>query len=105
MVALYMFRQGIRESSSPLSMAGRIILGELCYSTNMTNYMDILFRDLVTRVKAPPSVLAAIQQNESFSKSHQPLRCERGDFILAGRNRRTKMPCRPGVQTQMQWID
>ena len=85
-----MYRQGIRESNSVLSLAGRVIAAELFFSTNMTNYMEIHFRDLVTRLKAPIPVRELLEQNESFSKSTQPCRCEGGDFVLEGRNRRTQ---------------
>ncbi len=38
------------------SSMSRVILGELFFSHNMYNYMDIEFRDLVTRLKAPSPV-------------------------------------------------
>ncbi len=54
LLALLMYRQGIRERNSVVSLAGRVIAEELFFSTNMANYMEIHFRDLVTRLKEPP---------------------------------------------------
>ncbi len=86
-----MFRQWVREGDSSLLLGGRFILGELFYSSNCRIYMEVNFRDIVTRLKAPPEVMQALQANESFSDTGNSRRREGGYFVLEGKNRNIKM--------------
>ncbi len=78
LTALFMFRQGVREGNSSLLLGGRFILGELFYTNNCRIYMEVQYRDILTRLKAPPQALAAMQQNESFSETGNINRREGG---------------------------
>ena len=99
-----MFRQGIRNQNSSLALCGRVSMGHVYYCTNMTTYMEIQYRDIITRVKAPPSVRTMMQENESFTHTGTPNKSEGGDFVLENRNRRSKMFIPPGVPTKDQWL-
>ena len=101
--ALFMYRSGIRNGHSNVALYGRIAFSPLFYSNNMTTYMDIHFRDIVTRMKAPASVHDMIMSHESFSECGSADHREGGDFVLENRNRRTKMWIPPGVPTHDQW--
>ena len=63
------------------TMITRLIMGELYCSNHMTAYMEIQYRDLITRVKALPEVIAFIENNESFCESGNEMKHESGDFV------------------------
>ena len=63
-MALMLYRYGIRFCKSDVAMAGRLSFAPLFYETNMTTYMDVRFSDVVTRLKAPTKVLNLITSNE-----------------------------------------
>ena len=50
-MALFMYRQGIRTGNSNMALAGRLCFGPLFYSTNMTIYMQVHYEDIATRIK------------------------------------------------------
>ena len=102
-LALFLYRQGIRMNCSHLALSGRILMGELYYSNHMIGYMDIHYRDLITRIKAPPQVRSFLEHNESFCESGNAAKHEGGDFVLENRNRRTKMFAPPGIPSPAQW--
>ncbi len=64
--------------------------------------MGVNFRDIVTRLKAPPEILQAMQKNESFSQSGSMNRREVEDFVLEGKNRE-KLFAPPDVLSHGQW--
>ncbi len=67
-----MFRQGVREGNLSLLLVGRFILGELFYTNNNRIYMEVNFRDIVTQIKSPAEILAALQHSYSFSHQKIP---------------------------------
>ncbi len=102
-LALFLYRQGIRTRDPSLVLCAETTLSELFFGTNMTTYMDLYFRHVNTYLKAPLVVQTCIQQNYSCSDNSDEGRCEGGDFILEARNRRIKMFRPPGVPTHAQW--
>ncbi len=71
LTALFMFRQGVRGVVGVLTFIGWALHfgGTIFYTKNCRTYIEVQYRDILTRSKAPPQVLAAIQQNESFSET------------------------------------
>ncbi len=103
LIALFMFRQGMREGKPSLLLGGRFIVAELFYTNNSRIYMEVNFRDIMTRLKAPTEVLQALQGNGTFSQTGNLNRREGGDFVLEGQNRKIKMFAPPGLPTHQQW--
>ena len=65
--ALFMFRQGVREGNSSLLLGGGgFILGELFYTGNSRIYMEVNFRDIITRLKAPTEYFKPCKEMNPF---------------------------------------
>ncbi len=102
-LSLLMYRKCIRMGQSQDALLARDIVSEMFYSNNMTMYMELHRRDVITRIKAPPEVRTILARNHSFRISPNAGKREGGDFILEGKNRRTKMFLPPGTPTHAQW--
>ncbi len=66
--------------------------------------MELHFRDMVTRLKAPPPIQQFLKENQAFKVTNNTGRLEGGDFVLEGRNRRTKMCAPPAISSHQQWL-
>lgn len=89
-LAIFVFRCGVRRNNAEYIMAGKCKFMKLFYGFNHTFYQEIIYRDMKTRVLAPPSVQEFLQRTESFSVSGHPSKGEGGDFVLEAFNRRSK---------------
>ncbi len=64
--------------------------------------MEVQYRDILTRLKAPPQVLAATRQNESFSDTGNINRLE-GEFCSRGKEQENKIVC-PSCNPQQRAV-
>ncbi len=101
LLSILMLRKCTRVGNSEMAVHAHAILGELFYWNNMTTYMELHFRDMVTRLKSPPPIQQFLKEDQGFNTD----RLEGGGLVLESRNRRTTMWTSPGVPTHQQWLD
>ncbi|XP_062613499.1 uncharacterized protein LOC134275243 [Saccostrea cucullata] len=102
-LALYMFRVGVRRNNSQVMMAGRIKFAPLFFGLNKFNYQQIEVLDSIMRLSAPSEVLHFINENESMTQSGHHSKGEGGDFILESKNKETKRWLPPGAPKFIHW--
>ena len=104
LLALIIFRTGVRRNHSDMMLAGRLKFSSLFFGTNMSFYQEISFRDAKCRVLQPDPVKDFWALNESFSISGHPSKGEGGDFVLESKNKTSKqfMPC--GLPDERRWL-
>lgn len=64
-LAVYMFRAGVRRNNTDVIMASRVKLSTIYFGIFKTHYQKIKIIDIITKVCAPPDVQTYIQQHES----------------------------------------
>ncbi|MES9969685.1 MAG: hypothetical protein ABW092_06590, partial [Candidatus Thiodiazotropha sp.] len=104
LVALNIFRIGVRGNNSAVMLAGRQKFSRLFYIMGMTKYQEICSRDMVNRAHYPPELQNYVRATEAVSTSGDPQKGEGGDFILENKNKRIKMWLPKGVPVEKQWI-
>lgn len=82
MLALFVFRAGVRRNNNKYLLAGRSKFTNLFYGLNMTMYQEIEHKDIQCRVLMPDQLRQYVNQNESFSVSGHTSKGEGGDFVL-----------------------
>ncbi|XP_060557718.1 uncharacterized protein LOC132718104 isoform X2 [Ruditapes philippinarum] len=103
-LAVFVFRCGVRRNNYRYIMAGKCKFMKLFYGFNQTYYQEIMFRDLKARVFAPEEVKQFLENTESFSISGDHSKGEGGDFVLEAVNGRAKRWLPPGIPTQNHWL-
>lgn len=104
LLALFIYRSGIRRNNSLITNVGRTKFSPLFYILHAPKYAELELRDMVTRLSAPDEVKELLKASESFSHSGHPSKHEGGDFCLESYNRRTKNWKPPGVPSDDQWL-
>lgn len=67
-LALYMFRVGVRRNNTKVMMVGRLKFALLFYGLNKYNYQQIEILDSMMRLSAPPDIQHFIHENESMTR-------------------------------------
>lgn len=67
-LALYMFRVGVRRNNTKVMMAGRLKFAPLFFGLNKFNYQQIEILDSMMRLSAPPDIQHFIHENESMTR-------------------------------------
>lgn len=98
MLALFVFRAGVRRNNHKFMLAGRNKFANLFYGLHMTTYQEIDFKDIKCRVLMPDEIKSYVSENESFSVSGNDSKGEGGDFVLEAKKRKTKMWLPPVYQ-------
>jgi hypothetical protein len=101
---IFLYRCAIRRNNSRYILAGRSMFMRLFFVTNMTNYQELIFKDLKARVLAPAEVKTFLEKTESFSVSGNISKGEGGDFVLESVNGKTKRWLPPGIPTEKHWL-
>ena len=104
LLALFVFRCGVRRNNQDFMLAGRSVVTDLFYGFNCTMYQEIEFKDIMARSLAPQEIKQFMSANESFNVSGHPSKGEGGDFLLESFNRRTKRWLPPGLPTEEHWL-
>ncbi|MEW8543116.1 MAG: hypothetical protein AB2693_06235 [Candidatus Thiodiazotropha sp.] len=104
LLALNVFRIGVRRNNSKAMLSGRQTFSLLFYILGMSKYQEINSRDVYDRVSYPPDLSMYVKMSESISVSGNPQKGEGGDFILENKNKRIKMWLPYGVPTEKQWV-
>ena len=104
LVALNLFRRGVRCDNSTAMLTGRQKFARLFYITGMTKYQEISNRDMTDRAHYPPELNEYIHATEAISVSGHPQKGEGGDFVLENKNKRLKTRLPTGVPVEKQWI-
>ena len=102
-LALYIFRCGVRKNNQRFILAGRCKFSELFFGLNMTTYQEIDFRDTKMRTILPDDLSMFMQTNEAFSLSGSLFHGEGGDFVLESFNRKIKRLLPPGLPSDKDW--
>ena len=104
LVALNIFRIGVRRNNSAVMLTGRQKFARLFHIMGMTKYREICSRDMSDRAHYPPGLQDYIRATEAVSTSGHPQKGEGGDFVLENKNKRIKMWLPKGVPVEKQWI-
>ncbi|XP_053402977.1 uncharacterized protein LOC128558141 [Mercenaria mercenaria] len=103
-LAVFVFRSGVRRNNSKFIMAGKSKFIKLFYGFNHTYYQEIVYRDLKTRTLAPQEVKEFLEKTESFSVSGHESKGEGGDFVLEAVNGKSKRWLPPGIPQHQHWL-
>ena len=103
-LAIFVYRCGVRQNNHQYISASKTQFSKLFYGLNHTNYQEIIFLDMKTRVFSPPPIKEFLQKTESFSMSGNQSKGEGGDFILEAINGKCKRWLPPGIPKESHWL-
>ena len=81
-LGIYVQRVGDRNNNALISDAGQFVFSDLFYGFRHPLYQEIEYRDLKNKAIYPVEVKNQGAKNLTYSSSHEPSRCQGGDFML-----------------------
>ncbi|VDI12845.1 Hypothetical predicted protein [Mytilus galloprovincialis] len=103
-LAIHVFRAGVRRNNTEAVNIVKTKFSSLFSGLNMPFYMEIITRDSLVRLQCPPDVIGFLGDHESYSVSGNDSKGEGGDFVLEGKNRKTKMFIPAGLPDNNKWL-
>ena len=90
-LAIYLFKIGVRNNDSNLINSARLKFDDLFYAFNHPIYREVEYRDLKNRVLYPEQVRTLRDNNMSFNECQNVGKSQGTDFVLKGKVKRQKL--------------
>ena len=102
MLAIYVFKVGVRYNDINLINSAQLKFDDLLYAFKHPIYREVEYRDLKNRVLYDKEVKELRDKNMSFSTTTLMGKSQGGDFVLEGKVKRQK-PLAPGSIKAETW--
>ncbi len=104
LLSILMLRKCTRVGNSEMAVHAQVILGELFYSKNYDHIHGVALPGHGHPPESPTLIQQFLKENNTFKVTNNTDRLKGGEFVLEGRNHRTKMCAPPGVPSDQQWL-
>ena len=102
-LAVYLFKQGIRNNNEFVVTASRIKFMDLFFGCNHPYYREVLYRDVRNKVMYSDIVSELRSRYVSYSSTTLKCKSEGGDFKLENKVKRQKLLAPKGPITSEKW--